>query len=1044
MFSMGLSSSDTLIDETLYHYGTIYSINVHDYDGDGNKEIALGTERGLDMIGYDMSSVASFPCDIIIGSKRGDGSTIQNSVYSGDLKGDGTEDIIFGAFDKCVYIYNDSDLAGQPEVIYVGGEVLSSILCDYDSDDVLEYVFGTTEGKVEAYSWNGSAFTMEKEADLSQGEDNYIFDIMASDVTGDEHLELIVGAGYEDASDIHFGRAFLLGDDFVEIWSEPYGEYVFDVEVYNGNVVCSSDEVSMLDPDTGAEAWDYEVGDYTLVFIAGQIYAGSQNGMVYSIGENGSLNWGPVDVGSEVNSIYVEDGIVAVAADGLSTYNALTGGLLDSLATSSVVNQVVMVDGEILAGTDDGTLHRMDYDLSALWAGPYHAKDKVLGLDVSDELIATGCADGYLRVYGHDGDLIWDAEHDGKVSAVATYGAYVCCGDYSGRVSCYLNGTLEWSKDYGCQVRGMDIYDIYHDGTPELVVGLGRTGADNIYCYALSTGTASFSAQVPGWAYSIGCGDLDRDTFGEVLVSSTDLHCIDKNGDTLWSKDLGAVTNDAIILENDDYSIVFAVSVSGGSSDLKALNCNGDELWSYIENDEDLLSVCAGDVDGDGKFEVIAGGDNNIFIFDQCGNLKQKDYQFRDVPALDALPLSEENTSVAAFLGSYGVDRYHVGPKVSVLLDARFGEGKMALYIESSQKIPNGPELAFEGTEYDMGPFENGWLSEDITLESGRFALVCTNAIEDEASIEIDLFKGHMDGTSFTFTHSGWGATVEASAYTAGGYCYMASEGDPRLEEGNNIGPVLTLNLDEAIIGNLDSIEIVNTYDEANVPEGMGEEYLGLYHWDADAGRFIECENYIVDTISNTITGTFSSNGTYAVLPKYIEITLQKGWNLVSFCYAPTDDTLDTVLEGYIDNIDYVYRWDSELGTYEYSHYINETLGWQGQFETLGNDNGYWFHTFSPQEFALSGDLAIVDSIDIKAGWNLVCWPNGFEMGISEALQGIQDEVDYIYKWNPVDMGYEYSHYINETLGWQGQFETLEPGVGYWLHSSEDCTWYIP
>ena len=1041
--SFSISSSEVHVHNDLYHYGPIYSINVYDYDGDGSREIALGTERGLTIIEYDRSAVASHPCDIIIGQKSGHGTVIQSSVYKGDIKSDGVDDIIFGTFDKFIYFYDDSDTSSEPQSVYVGGEVLSSILVDYDGDGVTEYVFGTTEGKLEAYSWNGTAFAKERDVDLSLSEENYVFDLVVSDVAGDAGLEVIVGVGYEDASEDHTGKCYILDDSFSMLWEQTYGEYVFDVDIFNGNVVCSSNEVSMIDPDTGVELWDYTIGDYTFIYADDQIYAGSQNERIYSLDQNGNLNWGDVNVGSEVNGFYVEGGIIVVASDDLRTYDNSNGSLLHMLDTSAKVNQAVIVDGEVLAGTDDGTLYRLEEDLDPLWPETYMTRDNVMGLDVSQDLIVTGNADRVLRVYGIDSTLLWEEALDGKVSAVATYGDYVFCGDYTGNVVCYENGIEQWRKDYNCQVRDMDVYDMFNDGTPDLVVGLGKVSGENILFLDVESGAETSSAEIPGWVNSVGCGDIDRNDFhyGEVVVGSTDLYCIDKDGNELWSTDLGSFTNDAVIFEEGDYSCAYAVSV-GGSSNITALNLDGDVLWQHIVNGEDLLSVCAGDLDGDGWHEVMAGGDNNIYTLDELGNLIDTDYQFRDVPALESLGLSTDGNGVAAYAGAYGVDHYHSLPTMGIELRADFGTDRMQLYMEADHILEQDPVLKLKDVLQGVSTSGEGWLSSTMVMDAGQFSIDIESIIGDETSFTIDLGRGAYNGTSANVDESDWSATVTTTTSVAGDYYYMVVANDPRLGERDAIGEIFTLALDTSITGALESIDLTNTYDESELPSGITEDMLALYHWDSDESRFLECESSVVDTVSNTVSGEFTSNGTYAILANHKILALQQGWNLISFNYTPDNTDLNTIMAPY-PNIDYIYRWNAVADYYEYSYY-EEGWGWEGDFDSIDSFEGYWVYVNeNPQWFSINGDNTAITNIDIFVGWNLVSWPKCYEMNIGDALEDLENDIDYVYRWNEVDKRYEYSYFYSG-YGWNGDFNTFEPGVGYWIHSFSDCTWIIP
>jgi len=80
---------------------------------------------------------------------------------------------------------------------------------------------------------------------------------------------------------------------------------------------------------------------------------------------------------------------------------------------------------------------------------------------------------------------------------------------------------------------------------------------------------------------------------------------------------------------------------------------------------------------------------------------------------------------------------------------------------------------------------------------------------------------------------------------------------------------------------------------------------------------------------------------------------------------------------------------------------------------------------------------------NLSIGWNLVSWHGQNNTPLSEALQGLEAHIDYVYRWNAELGMYEYSHYINEELGWQGNFETLDYEYGYWIHSLADCVWTI-
>jgi len=165
------------------------------------------------------------------------------------------------------------------------------------------------------------------------------------------------------------------------------------------------------------------------------------------------------------------------------------------------------------------------------------------------------------------------------------------------------------------------------------------------------------------------------------------------------------------------------------------------------------------------------------------------------------------------------------------------------------------------------------------------------------------------------------------------------------------------------------------------------------------------------------------------------------GWNLISFPYL-LDPDLDSLLAGMEDKIDFIYRWNAGTGEYEYAQLINGN--WKGDFSTLDDINGYWFHLndVTHCDFYMEDGATAITQLELFADWNLVSWPRKHSSSISDALVGINENIDFIYRWNPFTHEYEYAQYINGQ--WKGDFKDFEPGYGYWVHSDEDVIWNLP
>jgi len=172
-----------------------------------------------------------------------------------------------------------------------------------------------------------------------------------------------------------------------------------------------------------------------------------------------------------------------------------------------------------------------------------------------------------------------------------------------------------------------------------------------------------------------------------------------------------------------------------------------------------------------------------------------------------------------------------------------------------------------------------------------------------------------------------------------------------------------------------------------------------------------------------------------------ITYLFSNGWSLISFPYL-FDSELDTLLSELEGKVDFIYRWNASEGKYEYAQYISDK--WKGDFSSLDNINGYWFHSNDTGlcDLFVGDGTTEVTQMDLYTNWNLVSWPRKNSVPIAEALSDINEHVDFIYRWNSFSNEYEYAQYISDK--WKGDFQDFEPGYGYWIHSNETVVWTIP
>lgn len=159
-------------------------------------------------------------------------------------------------------------------------------------------------------------------------------------------------------------------------------------------------------------------------------------------------------------------------------------------------------------------------------------------------------------------------------------------------------------------------------------------------------------------------------------------------------------------------------------------------------------------------------------------------------------------------------------------------------------------------------------------------------------------------------------------------------------------------------------------------------------------------------------------------LPHYQSISLQPGWNLLSFNIDLGANNFSSVFGSGLQQIKNSHQTYSPLMA---SHF--NTL------PALQTAKGYWVKNNSSQTLSVQGQLlsSASNSQALVSGWNLVSYLPDTNMAITTALAGIMSNVlevrNITGSWTP-SMG--------------GSFSIMEPGKAYWIKVSAPCTLVYP
>jgi hypothetical protein len=156
-------------------------------------------------------------------------------------------------------------------------------------------------------------------------------------------------------------------------------------------------------------------------------------------------------------------------------------------------------------------------------------------------------------------------------------------------------------------------------------------------------------------------------------------------------------------------------------------------------------------------------------------------------------------------------------------------------------------------------------------------------------------------------------------------------------------------------------------------------------------------------------------------------LSLNAGWNLVSFYVEPTDMTAATVLAPISSSLLQIKNLQSSYDP-----------GIPAFFNTLKDLNvkdGYWVKVSEDVSLDVEGAVPSGASMSVKEGWNLVGYPRSSGEGVADELTSLGSTVVQIKNLQ--------SSYDPSIPIFFNTLSTMVPGSGYWLKVSADGTWTV-
>ena len=155
-------------------------------------------------------------------------------------------------------------------------------------------------------------------------------------------------------------------------------------------------------------------------------------------------------------------------------------------------------------------------------------------------------------------------------------------------------------------------------------------------------------------------------------------------------------------------------------------------------------------------------------------------------------------------------------------------------------------------------------------------------------------------------------------------------------------------------------------------------------------------------------------------------------WTLISLNRQPDNSAIDGLLEPIADKVLSVWSFNNGIWkVYDPANLIISDL------TAMVPGNGYWMHLSDTVDFIFSG-TSYSGATGLSSGWNLVGFNSDVPLNISDATASISSYL--ISVWSYDDGSWKVFDPSKPSLS---NLENMEPGNGYWINVTEECTWML-
>ena len=167
--------------------------------------------------------------------------------------------------------------------------------------------------------------------------------------------------------------------------------------------------------------------------------------------------------------------------------------------------------------------------------------------------------------------------------------------------------------------------------------------------------------------------------------------------------------------------------------------------------------------------------------------------------------------------------------------------------------------------------------------------------------------------------------------------------------------------------------------------------------------------------------------------PPEFNISVHKGWNLISFCLGARGD-IERVLNDSNVVWDYAEWYDPlDTGDHWKTHVVGRGLN---DLNSINNTMGIWLHVTDAGDGNLTvrGDAPDSTVIQLHPGWNLLSYPASASAAMNAA--NLPDDVTKIAEYDSTT-----TYLVSVVTDWSAN--NFVPGNAYWVYSTAETTWTV-